>query len=117
MAYYTYSQNNSGGDFTGPAHYVIVEADSPRIADAIAEDKLGLYFDGAGDCDCCGPRWSGAGDWDAADVPSVLSDTDLYRVAEEEWWTPPGKPVVIVLRATGQQDVYRKPIQQPQVEA
>lgn len=117
MTYYTYVQNNTGGSFTGPAHYVVVEATAPRIADAIAEETFGLYFDGWGDCDCCGSRWSGAADWDGADVPTIYGDTDLYAQAEGDWFTAPGQPSVIVLHATGQQDVYRKPIQQPQVEA
>ena len=55
--FYTYRQNNSGGSFCGPAMYVIIEATSENEANRLAED-LGLYFDGAGDCECCGNRWS-----------------------------------------------------------
>jgi hypothetical protein len=61
MAFFTYHQNNSGGVFdydevAGIAPYVIVEADSAREADFLAEG-IGLYFDGEGDCPCCGDRW------------------------------------------------------------
>ncbi len=58
--YYTYVQNNSGGSFTGPAHYVIIKATSAKEANRIAEDH-GLYFNGCDtgqDCDCCGDRWN-----------------------------------------------------------
>lgn len=71
MKFYYYGQNNSGGSF----HDVLglkgvqdlcIEAQSPRAADAIAED-LGVYFDGIADgidCPCCGDRWDGAaGNW------------------------------------------------------
>jgi hypothetical protein len=77
--FYTYSQNNSGGSFDIDHHfgittYVIVEADSASDADERAED-IGLYFNGAGDCDCCGNRWSPAAGWwdDASDGDSVPS--------------------------------------------
>lgn len=61
MPFFTYSQNNSGGDFRGP-HYVIVEAPNSLVADAIAEGH-GVYFwgtDDERDCACCGDRWSQA---------------------------------------------------------
>jgi hypothetical protein len=57
--FYTFSQNNSGGAFEGPAEYVIVEAQSADEANSIAENN-GLYFNGCEDgrdCDCCGDRW------------------------------------------------------------
>jgi hypothetical protein len=39
---------------------VLVEAESVKVADARAEEKAGIYFNGAYDCSCCGPRWSSA---------------------------------------------------------
>lgn len=59
--FYTFNQNNSGGSFdldkqNGIAHYVIVEASSAKEANSIGE-RIGLYFDGEGDCPCCGNRW------------------------------------------------------------
>jgi hypothetical protein len=60
--FYTFTQNNSGGSFIdepkqGIGMYVIVEANSEAEATAKAE-SIGLYFDGEGDCSCCGDRWS-----------------------------------------------------------
>ena len=59
--FFDFSQNNSGGDFDydaerGISCHVIIEADSPSDASEKAE-AIGLYFDGAGDCSCCGDRW------------------------------------------------------------
>ena len=60
--FYTYSQNNSGGDFitkNGLDVLVIVEAMDHLHANAIAENK-GIYFNGCSsgrDCSCCGDRW------------------------------------------------------------
>jgi hypothetical protein len=76
MAFFHYSQNNSGGSFNydekGITHHVDIEAPTAESADRRAE-SIGLYFDGAGDCPCCGDRWSSAyGDGDA--VPSVYSE-------------------------------------------
>lgn len=57
--FFEYSQNNSGGVFHTDDKLcarVIIEASSCDEAD----DKLialGGYFDGAGDCPCCGNRW------------------------------------------------------------
>lgn len=62
MAFFTYVQNNSGGDFVtndSVAHYVIIEAVNAAQANEIAE-TIGIYFNGcdAGiDCYCCGDRW------------------------------------------------------------
>lgn len=55
--FYRFRQNNSGGFFTGPAINVIVEADSQEESQRLAEQH-GLYFDGRGDCPCCGNRWA-----------------------------------------------------------
>jgi hypothetical protein len=82
MLFYTFTQNNSGGQFYGPAHYVIVEAPSANVADAIAEDN-GLYFDGIAsgqDCYCCGDRWSRTWAGDATRKPEVYGETDLSKV-------------------------------------
>lgn len=59
--YYNFRQNNSGGDFiidleSGVTINVIVEAANAEHANELAE-KIGLYFDGEGDCPCCGSRW------------------------------------------------------------
>jgi hypothetical protein len=57
--FFTYDQNNTGGSYIvddSVSRYVIVEADTYQQANDIAE-SIGLYFDGSGDCDCCGNRW------------------------------------------------------------
>ena len=79
MNKYFYRQNNSGGSFdvltwTGPKERghiqcgsysglmtnVVVFADTEDEADFFAQKYAGVYFDGAGDCSCCGNRWYGA---------------------------------------------------------
>ena len=73
--FYHYSQTNSGGssDFDkekGITHHVVIEAESASLADRRAE-AIGLYFDGEGDCPCCGIRWNEA--YEGTDVPSVYN--------------------------------------------
>lgn len=80
--FYHYHQNNSGGVFhydhdRGLSENVIVEAQSAAEADDRAE-RIGLYFDGSGDCDCCGSRWSSMDNgWsqEGDDVPKIYGDT------------------------------------------
>jgi hypothetical protein len=80
MPFFEYQQNNSGGVWDGDFIRVIVEANGPSEADALAQEH-GVYFDGVAhgrDCECCGDRWSSAwGDGDP--VPSV------YGKPIEEW--------------------------------
>ena len=59
--FWHFSQNNSGGETVvdegrGLGHHVVIEAQSVRDANDRALG-VGLYFDGRGDCDCCGNRW------------------------------------------------------------
>ena len=59
--FYHFRQNNSGGTFDvdpkrGIDVNVIIEADNYHEANSRAEN-IGLYFDGQGDCSCCGDRW------------------------------------------------------------
>lgn len=59
MAFFRFSQNNSGGVWCGPAMEVYVEAPSAKVANALALD-YDIYFDGCDsgmDCSCCGDRW------------------------------------------------------------
>lgn len=55
--WYNFRQNNSGGYWKGPAIYVLIEAETSNKANQIAKAN-GLYFDGRGDCPCCGNRWT-----------------------------------------------------------
>ena len=95
--FYTFMQNGSGGSFTLDSevtHMVIVEAGTADEANAKAE-SIGIYFDGYGDCSCCGDRWSRVDEeWDAEEGPCV------YGTPVEEWeplckWMPEGKEVVV----------------------
>lgn len=94
MSFYTFNQNNSGGSFhydnqTGISHYVVVEADTEDEAIDRAE-SIGLYFDGDGDCECCGSRWSTY--IDPFDEPGayesgefVLGSKGVFEYTETEW--------------------------------
>jgi hypothetical protein len=77
MTYYTFRQNNSGGVFVAPAINLVVKADSPEQADAIALAN-GIYFDTEyqQDCECCGQRWYNASEWDKVDAIPEVSDWD-----------------------------------------
>ncbi|AWN07360.1 hypothetical protein SEA_NABI_66 [Streptomyces phage Nabi] len=76
MPFFEFNQNNSGGSFAydadaGITHHVIIEADDARHANYLAE-RIGLYFDGSGDCECCGSRWYEQWEDDKGDpVPSI----------------------------------------------
>jgi hypothetical protein len=85
MSFYTFSQNNSGGCFTGPATYLIVEANNAHTANERAESH-GVYFDHGyeRDCDCCGTRWNevyGEGD----EVPSIYGQDVSGGTCRSEW--------------------------------
>lgn len=77
MPFFEFSQNNSGGGFDfdaeqGISHFVIIEAVDAEHANYLAR-QIGLYFDGYGDCQCCGNRWGEA--WGEGDpVPSIYGD-------------------------------------------
>lgn len=79
MKYFTYGQNNTGGNFVydnvkGIATYVMIEAESADKANQKAEE-LGLYWNGvdtSSDCDCCGDRWYPASSDAEGDIrPSI----------------------------------------------
>lgn len=79
--FFTFHQNNSGGHFhidekSGIGTVVIVEADSVDEANSRAEE-IGLYFDGAGDCECCGQRWYSAYDEGEAS-PQVYGEDVVF---------------------------------------
>ena len=74
MPFYTFNQNNSGGYFKGPASTVIIEANDADDANHFAR-KQGLYFDGVGDCSCCGNRWQLAWECEATDTPLIYGQS------------------------------------------
>lgn len=87
MPFFEYSQNNSGGNFDydeerGISHGVIVEADDAKEADFRAE-RIGLYFDGEGDCPCCGDRWYAA---DAGDSTPMWYGDPVTKLDEPNYF-------------------------------
>jgi len=80
MAWFSYKQNNSGGRVVqndSVDWFVWIEAESVRVANARAED-VGIYFDGSGDCSCCGDRWSEPWE-DEGDAEPMNYDTPVVR--------------------------------------
>lgn len=58
LKWFRFRQNNSGGKFIVNDKVdinVLIQANSPEEANNLAE-KIGIYFDGYGDCACCGNR-------------------------------------------------------------
>lgn len=72
--WFNFRQNNSGGIFRDPAINVWVEARDAEEANKRAA-SIGLYFDGDGDCSCCGNRWHEQWSDDRGEdaCPAVLS--------------------------------------------
>ena len=81
--FYSYLQNNPGGVDTGPARYVVIEADSPEQSDTFAEEH-GLYFNSEFDCACCGPRWTSQTGYLGDQGTEKLSDVYSYDFSYEE---------------------------------
>ena len=106
--FYTYSQNNSGGSFIGP-HHVIVEADSARQANSIAQDH-DVYFDGVefgDDCECCGDRWIPIEkDSEGTQSPMIFGDTDIQQTLNEYRTSDSRSAIVVYL--DGSVDYYEK---------
>ena len=105
MPFFEYSQNNSGGVFDfdhqyGITTHVIVEAATAAEADERAE-SIGLYFDGAGDCSCCGSRWSSQDSWwgsgEGDEFPTLFgSPVWDYKSTWGPSWEGEGNPFVYV---------------------
>ena len=76
--FYTFYQNNSFGVFKTSlkdhiGEVVIIEETTAERANRYAAE-LGLYFDGRGDCTCCGPRWTLVEDEEATESPEVYGE-------------------------------------------
>jgi hypothetical protein len=85
--FFTFNQNNSGGEFdidleSGISEYVIIEAATASEANDRAEE-IGLYFDGCNnemDCECCGDRWSRAWEDELGDDTPMIYGEDVFTV-------------------------------------
>ncbi|WP_144666767.1 DUF7296 family protein [Bacillus altitudinis] len=93
MAFYEYSQNNSGGHFEVNeklCHRLFIEADSHSESESIAED-LGVYFNGVDDgvdCGCCGDRWYSGNEVDLLEINENGYEVSVYDGlgdAEKVW--------------------------------
>lgn len=109
MSFYRYRQNNSGGIWTEPAINVIVEAGSADEANDRAE-TLGVYFGGAGDCSCCGNRWSTAWENESTEEPCVYTPGDLQECSGSRVFglsKDSDIPNIIVLYADNRKEVWK----------
>ncbi|MGF9741960.1 DUF7296 family protein [Bacillus pumilus] len=93
MAFYEYSQNNSGGHFEVNeklCRRLFIEADSYSESESIAED-LGVYFNGVDegvDCGCCGDRWYSGDEVDLSEINENGYGVSVYvglGDAEKVW--------------------------------
>ena len=105
MKWWTFKQNNSGGSWRGPAIFVCVQANSEHVAVAMAEEQ-GCYFDGEGDCPCCGNRWSYP--WDGGtDGPEIYGQTPEQYLADpsnniyQRWAAQDKLPICMLVYADG----------------
>lgn len=108
--FYRYRQNNSGGSFTvdllaGIGHLVYVEAVDAEHADARAH-KIGLYFDGGGDCSCCGDRWESVAGWRDTGTaqPEEYGETLDQWLRGRHYWDD----VAVVHHLNGHKSIYTK---------
>lgn len=104
--FFTFPQNNSGGSFhydffAGIGRYVIVEAIDQEHATTRAQ-QIGLYFDGSGDCSCCGYRWSEPWDEEGTEEPEIYGQPVEQYLAQNGWLHNSREHQVFVHRLTGQ---------------
>jgi hypothetical protein len=119
--WYEYRQNNSGGSFTSNddvAHYVLVQATSPKEANDKAE-SFGVYFDGCHngyDCTCCGDRWYEVRDpltefkvWGFRASKECDTVVDYAEaLTYDDSFAKEGTSVVVVYFADGTKQVFKK---------
>ena len=92
MPFFHYSQNNTGGRWhlnDKVTTHVIIEAPDCDYANFLA-GRQGLYFDGSGDCDCCGNRWSEAwkekGDASPMIYGDAISSYQPWDLKKDQPW-------------------------------
>lgn len=90
--FFIYDQNNTGGRFhhyeqDGIGYNVIIEAESAKHANRLAED-IGLYFNGVEqgmDCSCCGDRWYRAWEDDGWELKEILDQIPSISKYQKSW--------------------------------
>lgn len=103
-SFFYYRQNNSGGSFSGPAKHVIVEAINADDANQRAEKK-GLYFDGAGDCSCCGNRWSSVWSDEGETEPKIYDTPAKEYTIESDF-----DDNAVIFYMDGREDHWKIPV-------
>lgn len=104
--FFEYTQNNSGGLFSGPALNVIVEADSGTQANERAEE-VGVYFDGCRsglDCGCCGDRWSSF--WGDPDLEPSHYGKSLATIKSDYLYEESKLPMFLIYYLDGRKEEY-----------
>ncbi|MNK14413.1 hypothetical protein D3C87_325360 [compost metagenome] len=103
--FYTYRQNNSGGNFVvddSVTYNVIIESNNAAQANTLAQ-SVGLYFGGGWDCPCCGDRWSSAWD-DEGDAEPMVYGTPVKEY--KEFWARGIDPQIYVYYLDGRKETY-----------
>lgn len=102
MAWFCFTQNNSGGSFDfnekdGITHHVVIEADDASEANYRA-GRIGLYFNGCetgSDCPCCGDRWYEASSCDGEPEPMVYGKPVDKATSWVGGWMDDGKEIAV----------------------
>lgn len=109
--FYHFRQNNSGGYFhvnDRVSTSVYIEALSSDEANGLAKSKTGIYFDGAGDCSCCGNRWSECWAADGTSEPMYydkpITDVSGASLMSPDYWVKVGEPYAIIYYLDGRVD-------------
>lgn len=92
MVFWTYNQNNSGGEYIKNediAEFVIIEADDYREANTRAK-MIGLNPDAAY-CKCCGKRWS---PMNSHDTPNGVPKIYDRKVEDYVSWKPDSHAII-----------------------
>ena len=106
--FYCFVQNNPGGVTKVDdrvTHYVIMEADSAKQANDIAEYN-GIYFDGCYDgidCRCCGDRWYRASESDGKEIPKIYGQ---HVKDYDKKYIPKGETYAHVYYADGRKESF-----------
>lgn len=103
LKYFTYDQNNSGGVFDfdadkGISAKVIVQARDAEEANFRAK-RIGLYFDGYGDCRCCGDRWYEQYGDSGFETPMIFRGHTIMDWMNDDHfmkWMDPDKPELFI---------------------
>jgi len=101
LKWFTFRQNNSGGNFivdNDVDAYVIVQAHNADEANQLAQ-RIGIYFNGVDDgidCECCGDRWDKA--WVTEGTEGTEGTDEPMVYGEPVTWSP---DAVLTVKAPG----------------